>query len=263
MKTGTGTPSSKRPLSPNRRVYLAFAGVAVCSVLAGAGLKLLTQHDAAVSSQVEASSEVPVTETAPSVSEIAVGGSLPFQGADEFYLAQPGLLTTGLLRSTPPQARVETVRSGRLDPFAPLVVPTTSQPRSSSAPTTAAASPLPTTEIVPLPSLPVPPLPALPPVPITPLPANPAALPPALPVAATSPLDQLAISGVIQIGDRVSAIVQESPGASSRYVVAGDSLAAGALQVLDIDVSTAEPVVVLSYQGETHRRLVGSRAAGI
>jgi len=240
--------------SPQQRVYLVLVGVGLLSLLGGASFKLLTQGRGE-GSQVQIPEELVAPAEGDGETEVgAVDLPRPFQpAAPELRLASPGLL-----RSTSPQARVETVASGRLDPFAPVVVPAAPRPQSQPAPVTAVTPPLPPMAVAPLPSVPVPSLPALPPVPVLPTAAG---APTALPAVASSPLDRLAISGVLQIGDRVSAIVQESPGASSRYVVVGDSLAAGALKVVDIDLSSAEPVVVLSYQGETHRRMVGSGAA--
>ena len=73
-----------------------------------------------------------------------------------------------------------------------------------------------------------------------------------------SPIDQIAITGVAQIGNAVSVIVRESTGASSRHVKVGDMLAGGQVRVKSIDTSSAEPVVVLTYNGQDYTRTVGS-----
>jgi hypothetical protein len=73
-----------------------------------------------------------------------------------------------------------------------------------------------------------------------------------------SPVDQIAITGVAQIGNAVSVIVRESTGASSRHVKVGGMLAGGQVRVKSIDTSSAEPVVVLTYNGQDYTRTVGS-----
>jgi Tfp pilus assembly protein PilP len=75
-----------------------------------------------------------------------------------------------------------------------------------------------------------------------------------------SPVDQIAITGVAQIGNTVSVIVRETGSASGRHVRAGDILAGGQVRVKSIDTSTAEPTVVLTYNGQDYTRTVGSGA---
>ncbi len=75
-----------------------------------------------------------------------------------------------------------------------------------------------------------------------------------------NPVDQVAITGVAQIGDTVSVIVRESGNASSRHVKPGDLVAGGQVRIKSIDTSAAEPMVVLTYNGQDYIRTVGSSA---
>ncbi len=78
------------------------------------------------------------------------------------------------------------------------------------------------------------------------------------PAAVAAPPAELLITGVVQIGDRVSAIVQVPGERSSRYVNAGESLANGRIVVRRIEMPTnQEPRVILVQDGVEIVRTVG------
>jgi multidrug efflux pump subunit AcrA (membrane-fusion protein) len=113
---------------------------------------------------------------------------------------------------------------------------------------------------VPLPNQPLPILPSnnLPPVavPGTSAAANPSTVP-VSPPTPTSLANAIEVSGVIEAGGTVSAIVQVPGEPTSRYVNVGDYLAGGSVLVKRIDV-TGEPVVILEQGGVEVIRSVGS-----
>jgi hypothetical protein len=73
-------------------------------------------------------------------------------------------------------------------------------------------------------------------------------------------VDQITVSGVVQIGSQVQAIITEPGNSGGRRVAPGDTVAGGRVRVKSIDVSGADPVVVLTYDGRDHYRTVGSSA---
>jgi multidrug efflux pump subunit AcrA (membrane-fusion protein) len=73
-------------------------------------------------------------------------------------------------------------------------------------------------------------------------------------------IDQIAITGVAQIGNTVSVIVQEPGSVSGRHVRPGDMIAGGQVRIKSVDTSTPEPLVVLTYNGRDYTRTVGGSA---
>jgi hypothetical protein len=246
----------------NRQIGLGLAGSVLLAIAVGSGLRMITSDP-----------EVAVEPNAAATSPPAV---IPFQ-AGPFVPSSPQLRLAdpALLRSTPKEARLQTVAAGRPDPFAPVVLG--GSPRPKAAPVAAAVSAPPAAPVAlpgqPLPVMPVTATQALPPLPvaIAPLPAlGPIAaapgLVPALPslgaagASSLSLVDRIEVSGVAQIGDRVSAIIKEPGASTSRYVRAGDAIAGGQVRVKRIDLSSGEPLVVLEYNGQEFYRSVGSTA---
>lgn len=264
----------------NRKLYSAIAGGLLLAIAAGATLKLTTASSR--SNQVTAVAPVndavvsdPATEGAlvPAEGEAAT----PFQSKPFYAASAPlRLADPSLLRSTSPQARVEAIAAGRSDPFASVVLPGPKVSRS----TTAAAALRPATAATPgqaLPAVPVsvtqslPPLPqvttqavALPNLPAPFLPGSVPPIPTDLAVAPTgSPafqnlVDQVVVSGVVQVGSGVSVIVTEPGSTVSRRVSQGDMLAGGRIKVKAVDMSGQEPMVVLTYDGRDYTRTVGA-----
>lgn len=204
-------------------------------------------------------------------------------------------LPVPLIPPTTVVERLPEINPGRTDPFSAF--PTTPQVTASIAPTPDVATnspqrsvPNPSVSAIvsapprPISNSPVSPPRAVPPsapitvapapivVPPTPLPAVPVpaeppqSLQPQYPPATIRPdavaeSDQgIQISGVVQIGSTVSAIVQVA-GESTRYVNEGDTLANGRIRVHKIEMNGQEPRVILEQDGTQIVRTVGSSAS--
>ncbi len=249
----------------NRKLYPALAGGVLVALACGVGLKLI--HTSSQAEPAETVEQPSIQEETATLAPLTPFESGPFlQAAPSFRLADPALL-----QSTSANARVDAVVAGRPDPFASVVRPSVvpARPKPTQAVVTTAP-----TQVSPVQSLPVVPVAAtqaLPPLPSLPTPVLSGSLPQPQPVpgaafvpptaaAVQNPVDQIEISGVAQIGDAVSVIVREAGSGSSRHVRAGALLAGGQVRVKSIDTSTAEPVVVLTYNGQDYTRTVGSSA---
>jgi hypothetical protein len=258
----------------NRKLYPALAAGILLALASGAALKVIHasfQDEQPVEATVPAddasiTGEASVTDGASATQEPLIPfESGPFvQAAPSFRLADPALL-----RSTSPQARADTVVAGRSDPFAPIVRPTAVPSRPQPTPAEVTALPTPASPAQVLPVVPVTSTRGLPPLPSLPTPMVPGTLPqmgqevavaPTATPVIQNPVDQIAVTGVAQIGNTVSVIVRESGSGSSRHVKQGDLLAGGQVRVKSIDTSAAEPVVVLTYNGQDFTRTVGSAA---
>jgi hypothetical protein len=249
----------------NRKLYPALAGAIVAAVTCGVALKLIQTSS---QPEPEIAAQVPGQDTSADSEAEVLAPLTPFESGP-FVQATPGLRLAdpSLLRSTSPNARVDAVVAGRSDPFAPIVRPSATSPRPRpTAQQTVTTPPSQVSRAQTLPVVPVASTQPLPPLPMLPTPVVPGSIPqitqevavaPTAPVL-QSPIDQIAITGVAQIGDAVSVIVRESTGASSRHVKVGGMLAGGQVRVKSIDTSSAEPVVVLTYNGQDYTRTVGS-----
>jgi hypothetical protein len=162
-----------------------------------------------------------------------------------------GLLPPDLISSTDPGQRVQGIQRNRPDPFA--LVPTT--PSVEIPPSTTRSQPVPQLPTL-SPSSPSPqnsgsssgngslaPIPQL-------VPQNPSPLavlpPPPQPELARA----VQVTGVVQIGNTLHAIVNAPNEPSSRYVQAGQRLSNGQILVKRIEMNQgAEPVVVLEQYG--------------
>ena len=187
----------------------------------------------------------------------------------------------GLVQPTNATARLPQIDSGRRDPFAavvasPVVVPGSAGSNSASRPVPQVA-PVPgvvtTTATRPAPSRPTPSRPAPTPVvaaaPLPQLqPSSPnfttVPLPPLVPFAAVPPVspprvaNTIEVTGVVQVGQKVSAIIKVPTESTSRYVSEGEYLAGGIL-VKRIELGTREePLVVLEQNGVEIVKAVGS-----
>ena len=246
----------------NRKLYPALAGAVLVALAAGVTLKLV--HTSSQTDSVAEVQDEPAQSETVTLEPLTPFESGPFlKASPSFRLADPALL-----RSTSPNARVDTVAAGRPDPFAPIVRPSAAPPRPQPAPV-AAAAPSQVSPVQTLPVVPVASTQMLPPLPALPTPAGTSTMPQSIPEVAIAPtvapvvqnpVDQVAITGVAQIGDTVSVIVRESGNASSRHVKPGDLVAGGQVRIKSIDTSAAEPMVVLTYNGQDYIRTVGSSA---
>ncbi len=264
-----------------RKLYGAIASGLVLAVAGGAALKLTNATsnrgdvvaDGVVNSEVQPDGTTALQEPLVPITE----GATPFQSQP--FLAASGplrLADPSLLRSTSSQARVETVAAGRPDPFASVVLPAPARPRPNPAASLLTPVP-PAIATQTLPMVPAAATQALPPLPQAlvqpvalpnlPAPFLPGAVPPSLTEIAVAPtgapsfqnlVDQVVVTGVVQVGSSVSVIVTEPGSTVSRRVSQGDMLAAGRIRVKSVDLSGQEPMVVLTYDGRDYTRSVGA-----
>lgn len=104
----------------------------------------------------------------------------------------------------------------------------------------------------------LPPLPAMPGAPIG-QPLNSPKF--TAPVSPTALADEVEVTGVIQTGGRVMAIVKAPEESTARYVNAGDTLSSGRVIVREIRVGQAgQPTVVLEQNGQRVTKSLGAIA---
>lgn len=177
----------------------------------------------------------------------------------------------GLVQPTNATARLPQIPSGRRDPFAAVVTTPVVVPAPYSA--TAKVQPVPKLAPVPKPAAPVAPAaPAQPTVtavappvittaalpPLQPSSASLSTLPlPPAPVAPMSLASAVTVTGVVQVGETVSAIVKVPNEGSDRYVRAGEYLGNGQVLVKRIEANREEPIVVLEQNGVEVIKAVG------
>jgi hypothetical protein len=240
------------------QTVLGLAGVAL--VLTGCGGNQVAENSTSVTQQGEATVAVEGTDGQTNL-------SAPSQ---DVAASPPTLPVPNLIPPTTPSDRLPTVTVGRNEPFgaiadAPIVRRRVSVATAPSSPAPAATivptlAPSPQITTVPLPNQPLPILPSVPvEAPGTTVAVNPSTIsvsPSALP---TSLAQSIEVSGVIEAGGTVSAIVRVPGEPTSRYVNAGDYLAGGSVLVKRIDVA-GEPVVILEQDGIEVIRSVGSSA---
>ncbi len=189
----------------------------------------------------------------------------------------------GLIQATNPNERAKQVVKGKPDPFAllpgqavPVVfnVPTFQRNINRPPQNFSILPPLQPITLQPglRPSIPsLPRLPALTPIPprSIPNPSNPLVnnpLPPSLPIVTAPPLPQadlaksVAVTGVVQVGDEIEAIVKVPNEATSRYVKVGQRLSNGQVLVKRIEMNQgSNPVVILEQYGIEIARAVGEQ----
>ncbi|MEO1352427.1 MAG: hypothetical protein AAFW84_27120 [Cyanobacteria bacterium J06635_15] len=242
-------------------------GILGSAAIGGTVGLISSRHGIPASRQAEAGEEKIVIEGAASFD-----GSLVAESA-ELSADLPSAADPVIVRSTDAPQRLNSISAGRQDPFSLPFIPTTS--RATTAQTTAAAPdrapatpfnpaagqsisliPLPTPPA--LPSLPAPAQGTVVAVAPTPSPTIATINVPQTPPASQGSLaDSIQVTGVVQLGDRVSAIVQV-PNEGSRYAQVGERIAAGQVLVKQIDVANGqEPIVILEYNGREYSRIVG------
>ena len=182
-------------------------------------------------------------------------GRDPFAGSPSAELQLPGLTTLSPQKSSPqkssgPQKSSRTV-SGVYKPAKPTSVAI----RSQKSATASAIPQIPRTRSIPRPTvappnnLPVPVQNNFPPAPI---------LLPTLPVPSPTALaDQVEITGIVQVGERVMAIAKAPEESSARYVAKGDRLSGGRVIVREIRTS-GSPVVILEQNRQTVVKSIGA-----
>lgn len=216
-------------------------------ISAGAGIALLLTSCTTNRTKTQAAPSAPQAFTQP----IIPAKSLP------------PVKITGMIQTTDSNTALMPVAvASDRDPFAATAMPTnlraTIQPaktiaaQSSSIGTQPIALPQPTLNLnpTPMPPVTVSTLPPLQAQPLMPLPTP--------PTSQTNLADAIALTGVMQTGTKLSAIVQDSDG-TSRYVQAGESLAGGQVTVKRINLNPAGlPSIVLQHNGVEFTKTVGS-----
>ena len=210
--------------------------------------------------------EVPPVETPPAPSEAAPESPLtevpPPPTFSTPLVEETRPTGVGSLRkATDPDERIKSIQSGRPDPFAanPIAV-TVTLPKLPSPLSLGAGNPPSTTTNPGLPPLPS--LPTLQPG-IT-LPPDPdlVVVPPILlpnPTLAKA----VVVTGVVQVGSSLQAIVKAPLEPTSRYVSTGQRIANGQVLVKRIEVRGSEPVVVLEQLGIEVVKFVGAPAEAL
>ena len=182
--------------------------------------------------------------------------STAVSGRDPFATVLPeGATLTGLSQFSKPQLGKPTTPIWK-KPAVPASKNTIKRPK-------ALRQPIPTA--VPLGAIPpiqisktLPPLPAISGAPIGSSPVAPTFVAPPSPTALA---DGVEITGVVQAGDRVMAIIKAPEESTARYVNSGDTLAGGRVIVREIRVGQAgQPTVVLEQNGQRVTKSIGAIA---
>ena len=226
--------------------------------------------------------EVPI-ESIPTEDEPGAEEPAADQDGEEF--AEPivpaapqlsAIASAELIQSTDPDERLQQVNSSRPDPYATVPVPPPPKPApppvAPGGTTTAPPGDGTTTATAPPPGPSSPGGPGAQPGGPGAQPGGPGAAtspPPTLPPIQPLPslpepslAQEVAVSGVVKIGNENFAIVQSPTDGSSQYVKAGQRLANGQVLVKRIEVQRAEPVVVLEQNGIEVAQPVGSPLGG-
>ncbi|MBU6228382.1 MAG: hypothetical protein KGQ93_01640 [Cyanobacteria bacterium REEB459] len=235
-------------LPPARRRRFIYLGLGVATGLAalgGSALNVFLTPDApgGLASQVDSESAKPER-------------SQPLFRPHLLSASSSALADPALLLSTPPAARLTTVATGRVDPFRSILAPgsnTLNGPLSASSSGPALPLANPAAILSGLPSAPVvAPQTALPPV------ISAGAADARVTTTAANWADQLIITGIAQVGSQVSVMVTEPGQPAGRRVQLGETLWGGRVRLKMVDLSGAEPQIILTYGNRDYRRSVGA-----
>lgn len=187
--------------------------------------------------------------------------------------AGPGATVPGLIQSTNGDERARQVQAsiaaqkGKKDPFAGLPpalprTPTVSSqvpnvPRLPNNPRRTAGTPFAPPRSAPR-NTPLPPPSS--PLPARGAPANTPTIAALPPQPSTTLASSVEVTGVVNVGGRMQAIVKAPNEATSRYVGIGQRLSDGQVLVKRIDMSGSDPVVVLEQNGVEVSKVVGEKA---
>lgn len=245
----------------NRFVWMSTISISLLWTVGCSGPKV-SQEDAVIESEVAVTPPPSPQVTPKQKSQI---------------LAQIPQLTP----STSAEERLAQLKEGQRDPFSPLdthPIVTPGQITITQAP------PTPTPEVTvkpnptpsPIQPLPVIPLPAPNPIPSPQLPTvqpNPSvqAIPQTIEVAQVQPIptpspvtpsgaEAVKVTGVAELPDGMRAILKAPDEPTSRYVVAGEFLSNGTIQVKRIEIaSSGNPIVVLEENGKEFIKTISDR----
>lgn len=168
----------------------------------------------------------------------------------------PGMIPT--TDNKPPLMPVAV--SSTRDPFAAPTISTGLQATIVPQKPIAAKASIGSKPVVPLPPLQSTPIPQT--VSVRPLPALPVAPPPMPPVSRVNLAESIVLTGIIQTGTQISAIIEDTDGAS-RYVQVGEKLANGEVTVKKINVNGGSPSIVLVQNGVELIKAVGRSEGSI
>lgn len=190
----------------------------------------------------------PQVAAIPEVSVSPLPGS---PGANSTIATAQPLPVPALIAPTLTPQRLPQINAGRSDPFAAIAVDPIVVPAPAEVPA----------GIQPLTSQPVALQPLVPqPISAIPQPQPMAVAPAPLPqqAAPAAPQETVRVSGVVQVGDRLSAIVELPGSRGSQYISEGEYFDNGRILVKRIDVSAGEPRVILEHNGVETVTMVGS-----
>jgi hypothetical protein len=223
--------------------FVAFLGICFAGFMSGcSSLPFFGGGDKTAETPVEPSPAP--AEQAAQPTEAETSESFP----NPVIPAAPVAANPVLIPATNPAERLRAIQSGRPNPFNAPVVPFSIEPPEETPP------PLPTTTTT-NPSSPTRPNPSSLPTPVT-FP-NPTALPPAPSLPNPTLARAVVVTGVVQVGSTLQAIVRAPLEITSRYVTVGQRIANGQVLVKRIEMRGSEPVVVFEQLGVEVSRSVG------
>jgi hypothetical protein len=228
-------------------------------------LGVLTSLTVSCGTSSSESSSTEPEPTPPAVATPAPEVPNPVEAAKEdAKVATTSKTTTGLLPSTNPDARRQTIPAGkRTDPFSgisvspeitlPKPTPSPQSPNSTSSSSGASGA-----------SSPQPPASGAIPSGTTGA-SRPGGIPKAPPAAPSTDLAKaVEVTGVVQLGSMIQAIVKAPNEPSSRNVQAGERLSNGQVLIKRIDVGAGgNPIVVLEQNGVEVIKNLADEATGV
>ncbi len=244
-----------------RRVAWAVAFSGVLALGAGCGNQVGSNVPGAASSAIAPNGTANLANDPDLPSDAALASSDPTVGLSSL---PEGTIPDSLIAKTDPLRRLPQVQVGRSNPFASLAVNPTvvAMPTMSSSTGSVPAAP----QVLPSPMAAIPiasnlplspqssPNAFLPTIPVAPTGAvPPASVPPSISLAR-----QIRVSGAIQVGDRLSIIVEVPNEHTSRSVSVGEYIGNGSVLVKRIEMrGNQEPRVIFEENGVDVVREVG------
>lgn len=244
-----------------RRFAWAVGFSGLLALGAGCGKQVGSNVTGGASSAIASNQAANLADEPALRSDAALSFSDPVAGLNSL---PQGTVPDSLIVKTDPLRRLPQVRVGRSNPFASLAVnptvvavPTVSS-SIGSVPAAPQILPSPVTDTATAPNLPLSPQ-SLPNSPLPAIPVAPTGAVSPVPVAPPPSLaQQIRVSGAIQVGDRLSIIVEVPNEHTSRSVSVGDYVGNGSVLVKRIEMrGSQEPRVVFEENGVDVVREVG------
>ena len=258
-----------------KRVGVGMVGVSLMA-LTGCVPSQQTQHTTNDLSSGNQSAENALNNPTPQnfPKPIIAEADLSKPATDPKTLPLATVPVKGLLQATRSDDRAQQVATnGGRDPFAGLQPSDLRLPGLSNFPASKTTQRAPVPVLPKQPAMPHPkpiaqrnataPLSNLPTIPVRTSPignAAPMTFSPITPIVSPTDLaDQVDITGVVQVGDRIMAIAKAPEETSARYVNSGDRLSGGRVIVREIRVgNTGQPTVVLEQNGHLVVKSIGA-----